>query len=77
MATSDQKNLRDGSLRKPVNRCVCHDVQFSEIKDILDKHHASTIEEIQSYKECAKSCKFCIPYIEKMIQTGETAFEVF
>lgn len=40
----------------------------------MDENHFTTIEEVQSVTDVSKNCLLCRPYIEKMIETGETEF---
>lgn len=61
---------------KPVYQCVCHGVMFFEMKNIIDESKLKSIEELQAKKACAQSCKFCVPYINKLFETGETSFDV-
>ncbi|MBS1492135.1 MAG: (2Fe-2S)-binding protein [Bacteroidetes bacterium] len=57
-----------------INRCVCYNIKFEEIKKIMVEHGFTTIEEVQNEIDVSKNCKLCRPYIEKMIETGETEF---
>lgn len=57
-----------------IDRCVCYNVKFAEIKKIMDDNGFTTIEEVQSLIDVSKNCKLCRPYIEKMMETGETEF---
>ena len=57
-----------------IDRCICFDVKFSEVKKIMEENDLKTIEEIQKLIDVSKNCKLCRPYIEKMIETGETEF---
>lgn len=58
-----------------VNRCVCFDVSFVRLKDHIEKHGGG-LDEIQRTFLCGKGCGMCIPYIRRMIQTGETSMPV-
>jgi hypothetical protein len=40
----------------------------------MDENGFKTIEEVQTVIDVSKNCKLCRPYIEKMIETGETEF---
>ena len=57
-----------------VDRCVCHDVLFEQIKERAEKEGISTIEELQALEICSTKCRMCLPYIEMMFETGETKF---
>jgi len=57
---------------RPVKRCVCFDTTFAELK-------AAGVESVADAREkfgCGSSCGSCVPYIERMLETGETAFSV-
>lgn len=59
-----------------VTKCVCYDTTFEEMKDIMNKNNINTLEELRQIKPVALNCKLCVPYINKMIETGETKFEL-
>lgn len=58
----------------PVERCICHDKTFSEIKRIVREKGYTTFKEIQEAGISGTQCKMCEPYIRAMLKTGETAF---
>jgi len=58
-----------------VNRCICSNISFEEIKKIAEKHDFSTVEELRDNGICANNCRLCERYISRMLQTGKTAFE--
>ncbi len=58
-----------------VDRCVCFNIKFSEMKEIAAKNNAKTITELKKYIIFGENCKLCIPYIELMLKTGKTEFE--
>jgi len=58
-----------------VNRCICHDITFGEIKEIARAQNLYTIEELRSEEICSTRCKLCEPYIKAMLKTGQTSFE--
>jgi len=66
---SDQ---RMGS-RIEIDRCVCYDVRFTDLKRALDER-PRTNEEIRAEFGCMDCCGMCRPYIERMRETGETVF---
>ncbi|MBN8571909.1 MAG: (2Fe-2S)-binding protein [Ignavibacteria bacterium] len=57
-----------------INRCVCFNVKFADVKKIMDENGFTEIEEVQSVIDVSKNCKLCRPYLEKMLKTGETEF---
>lgn len=58
-----------------VTKCVCSDVLFSDMKKTANKYGLKRIKELNEYIEFGKNCRFCHPYIELMLKTGETEFE--
>ena len=59
----------------PVDRCVCFEVTFERLKAYADRHGCG-LEGLRDAFGCGKGCAMCVPYIERMLETGETAFEV-
>ena len=59
-----------------VLKCICFDTTFKEMKEIMKKNNINSIEELRQIKQISANCKLCLPYIEKMIKTGQTEFEV-
>ena len=60
----------------PVTRCVCFHKKFTELKKIAQAHNCRNIEELQEIVTFGENCKRCHPYVKKMLETGETVFEV-
>lgn len=58
----------------PVDRCICHEKPFKEIKKIIKEKGYNSLEEIQKAGVSSTSCKMCEPYIRAMLKTGETSF---
>ncbi|MBD3616175.1 MAG: hypothetical protein HUJ22_06330 [Gracilimonas sp.] len=58
-----------------VSKCICHSREFSEIKEYAKENNFSSVEELQAQDFCGCGCGLCIPYIDLMLETGETAFE--
>lgn len=58
-----------------VTHCICHARSFVEIREIALKKGFASVEELQMEDICSNSCQMCEPYVEMMLETGETAFE--
>lgn len=58
-----------------VTRCVCDDITFKEIKKISLEMGAKNVNQLSEANICATNCKLCVPYIHRMLKTGETAFK--
>jgi len=51
---------------------VCYDITFREIAGATP----NSLEEIASQFGAGTGCQSCIPYLRRMLATGETAFAV-
>ena len=58
----------------PVDRCICHQISFEEVKKIAEEEEYTSVEELRAEKICSTNCKLCGPYVERMLRTGETEF---
>lgn len=59
-----------------VDRCVCYEKKFSEMKAVIDAKGLKSIEELRKYMVFGENCRICIPYIEMIFTTGKTSFDV-
>jgi bacterioferritin-associated ferredoxin len=59
-----------------VDRCVCYDKTFAEMKVVIDEHELTSFDELKNYITFAENCRLCVPYVELVIKTGKTKFEV-
>lgn len=59
-----------------VTRCVCFNRTFAELQKIARKTGASTFEELQRHATFGQNCRRCRPYVNRMLATGETVFDV-
>lgn len=60
--------------RNKVEKCICHNKTFEEVKAYAKENDISTIEELQERNFCSNSCRLCAPYVEMMLKTGQTEF---
>ena len=58
-----------------VDRCICENRSFAEIREEARRRGLLTVEELQQARLCGTGCEMCLPYVERMLQTGETSFE--
>lgn len=56
---------------RPVRRCVCAAVSFAEMK----LSGAKTLDEINHRFDAGINCGLCVPYIQRMLETGEVEFD--
>ncbi|MEO6693795.1 MAG: hypothetical protein ABIY50_04365 [Ignavibacteria bacterium] len=59
-----------------VTKCICYNTTFEEMKSIMQKNKLNTVDELRNIKPVALDCRLCLPYIIKMINTGETKFDL-
>ena len=57
---------------KPIVRCVCFDRTFEEMKVA----GWQSLEDILQETKCGTKCGLCVPYIRRMLDTGETRFSI-
>ncbi len=57
-----------------VTRCVCFSKTFAELKALMQQRNLRTFEELKAAVMFGEQCKQCLPYVRKMVETGETAF---
>jgi NAD(P)H-nitrite reductase large subunit len=63
-------------MSNPVDRCVCFDRTFSELKQVAKATGAKSIPALQCYVLFGRKCKMCHPYVNRMLKTGEVQFPV-
>lgn len=57
-----------------VTKCICHSRTFEEIKEYARENDITSVEELKRIKYCSSSCGLCSPYVELVLETGETEF---
>ena len=57
-----------------VNRCICSNISFEEVKSIAAERDLKSAEELRRNNVCCRHCELCRPYVEEMLKTGETSF---
>lgn len=58
-----------------VDRCVCHGVTFAALRTLSERTGAG-LEALSRLTGCGSGCGRCAVYIEQMLRTGRTRFEV-
>lgn len=58
----------------PIDRCICHNISFDEIKRTAEEQGFYRLEEFQQENICSNSCKICGPYVSEVLRTGKTSF---
>ncbi len=57
----------------PIDRCVCFNVLFSELKQYADSRPCR-YEDMRRRFNCGRGCGLCVPYIRELLRTGQTSF---
>jgi len=58
-----------------VDRCVCRGVTFAELKELAARTGAD-LDAITDQTGCGTGCSMCVPYIKRMLESGETYFDL-
>lgn len=61
---------------KPVRACLCFPHTFVELKYLAERNRWSFVEDITEAVGCGGGCSICLPYLAKMLETGETEFDI-
>ncbi|MHC4992115.1 MAG: (2Fe-2S)-binding protein [Planctomycetota bacterium] len=57
----------------PVDRCVCHDVTFAQMREYARQERAD-FDALRRRFGCGSGCGLCVPYVRAMLRTGRTRF---
>jgi bacterioferritin-associated ferredoxin len=58
-----------------INRCYCIGKPFTELLAIA-RAQQLTLLELAEQEQCGVSCGWCVAYLRRMLQTGETDFHM-
>ena len=61
---------------RPVYRCLCYPHTFIDLKQLIEAESLTTVPQITERTGCGSGCGLCLPYLELLLRTGETAFAV-
>ncbi|TAM76641.1 (2Fe-2S)-binding protein [bacterium] len=62
--------------RRPVvTRCICANVSFADLLR-LARERGWNFAELTEQTGATLGCGMCLPYVVRMLQTGETSFDV-
>ncbi len=59
-----------------VARCICSDISFADMKKIAEEQQITSVEELREQDICCNNCLMCEPYVEMVLETGRTEFEL-
>ena len=54
-----------------VDRCVCMRVTLEQMREYADRTGCG-LAGVQAQFQCGTACGMCLPYIRRMLRTGET-----
>ncbi len=57
-----------------IDRCYCYEQTFAHLKAVADETDAASIEALQEHVTFGKNCQLCHPYVNCMLDTGQTIF---
>ena len=57
-----------------VNSCVCYQKNFVDILEHARQNEGLSLTDLQQEIEFGKKCGLCLPYVQRMLKTGETVF---
>ncbi len=57
-----------------IDRCTCSEVTFSALREIARAHDSATTGALQEHVAFGRNCGLCLPYVRRMMRTGETVF---
>ena len=56
-----------------VDRCICFEVSFAQLKAYAQRTGCG-MDDLRAHYGCGRGCALCVPYIETMLETGQTSF---
>ncbi|MCZ7557586.1 MAG: (2Fe-2S)-binding protein [Bacteroidia bacterium] len=59
-----------------VDRCICFNITFAELKAIADRSDTHCLDALQQHVDFGLRCGLCKPYVERMLETGRVVFPV-
>ncbi len=57
-----------------IDRCYCFQRTFAELKAIARQRRISRVEVLQQQIAFGLRCRLCLPYVRRMLQTGQIVF---
>jgi bacterioferritin-associated ferredoxin len=60
--------------RFAIDRCVCFDRPFTELKEIAVARKCTSLRQLQEETDFGLACRICNPYVRRMLRTGQTQF---
>lgn len=57
-----------------IDRCICRETTFEELKRIARLNGADDVESLQKVIKFGDTCRLCQPYVREMLASGKTVF---
>ena len=57
-----------------IDRCVCCERPFAELHAEARRHGIVDVETLQRHMAFGTGCGLCVPYVKRMLRTGEVVF---
>ena len=57
-----------------VNHCTCFRKSFRTLKNLCLVNDLKTVDDIARETKCGTKCGLCVPYMQKMLDTGKVEF---
>jgi hypothetical protein len=58
-----------------VDRCVCSERKFSDLKKIIESEKVNNVDGLRRHVNFGINCRLCLPYVSLIFTTGKTEFE--
>lgn len=58
-----------------IDQCICHEVSFEKALKVARARGCETVEELKRHLDICDSCEICRPYLQEMLDTGQTEFD--
>lgn len=59
-----------------VTASICHRRSFRGLRELAERSGWRTVEQITAATGCGWGCGFCLPYLQRMLETGETELPI-
>lgn len=57
-----------------IDRCACFGKTFEELKAVAAANAARDAAALQRHAVFGRQCRLCLPYVRRMLRTGQTVF---
>lgn len=57
-----------------IDRCLCFQETFADLRAVADATGADTVEALQQHAVFGLKCRLCHPYVRRMLRTGAVVF---